>query len=164
MRPLLNGGTLGGRLLSLGSVSRSEAATRFPFLSERFRGRRSAIKDFTHRDPDFVFWIFPDGGLHDARRAHAANVPRGFEYILDDEPDYGGFLRGRVATDIDGNQLVVVYCRSDALAEPGSKLDQFLSGVREIPVPVNPNALVISDNGDIYGTIDDLDGRVLTTT
>ncbi|RYZ05159.1 MAG: hypothetical protein EOO73_21400 [Myxococcales bacterium] len=148
-------------MLSLGSISRSEASAHFPFLSARFRGRRSAIKEFTHRDPDFVFWIFPDGRLHDARRAHAANVPRGFEYILDDEPDYGGFLRGRVATDIDGNQLVVVYCRSEALAEPGPKLNQLLSGIRELPVPVNAGALVISDNADIYGTIDDLERRAL---
>ena len=34
-----------------------------------------------------------DGRLHDARDAHARNVPKGHEYILDDEPDYGGFLR-----------------------------------------------------------------------
>jgi hypothetical protein len=149
-------------LLSLGSISRSQAAERFPFLSPRFRGRRAAIKEFTHRDPDFVFWIFPDGRLHDAKRAHAKNVPHGFEHIVDDEPDYGGFLRGRVASDLDGYQLVVVYCRQEALAEAGSKLDQFLSGIRNLPVPLSPTALVISDNGDIYGTIDDLNARALT--
>jgi len=149
-------------MLSLGSISRTEAAETFPFLSPRFRGRRGAIKEFTHRDPDFVFWIFPDGTLHDAKRAHAQNVPRGFEHIVDDEPDYGGFLRGRIATDLDGNQLVVVYCRPEALAAPGPKVDQFLIGVRAAPVPVNPRALVISDNGDIYGTLDDLEARAST--
>jgi hypothetical protein len=52
-------------------------------------------KELTHSQPDLVFWIYPDGRLHDARDVHAHNVPRGYEYILDDEPDYGGFLRGR---------------------------------------------------------------------
>jgi hypothetical protein len=91
-------------------------------------GRRNKIKEFTHRDPDFVFWIYPDGRPHDAKRPHRDNVPRGYEAILDDEPDYGGFLRGRVAS-LGSGQLVVVYCRPEALAMPGEKLAQFLSGL-----------------------------------
>jgi len=35
-------------------------------------------------------------------------------------------------------------------------LTQFLSGVGELPVAVRDDALVISDNGDIYGTLNDL--------
>jgi len=147
-------------LITVGSVTRDEAALAFPFLAPRFRGRRSAIKDFTHRDPDFVFWIFPDGRLFDARDAHRQNLPRGYEHILDDEPEYGGFLRGRVASDSDGtNQLVVVYCPEEALATRGPKLSQLLAGLHELPVPLEERALVISDNGDIYGTIADLNVR-----
>jgi hypothetical protein len=84
-------------MITEGSISREEAASRFPFLSANYRGRRKEMRDFTHRDPDFVFWIYPDGRLHDARNAHRHHVPKGYEYILEDEPDYGGFLRGRVA-------------------------------------------------------------------
>ena len=142
-------------MLTVGSVSREAAAGRFPFLAARFSGRRNAIKEFTHRDPDFVFWVFPDGRLFDARDAHRRNVPRGFEHILDDEPEYGGFLRGRVASDPD-NQLVVVYCVADALAVPGAKVKQLVTALAQLPVPVAGDALVISDNGDIFGTVDDL--------
>ena len=57
-------------MLTIGSVTRENAATLFPFLAEHYSGRRSAIRELTHRDPEFVFWIFPDGRLHDARRSH----------------------------------------------------------------------------------------------
>ncbi|RYG62802.1 hypothetical protein EON80_22435 [bacterium] len=145
-------------MVTTGSVSREEAAIRFPFLAAKYSGRRKAIKDFTHRDPDFVFWIYPDGRLFDARDAHIKNVPRGYEHILDDEPDYGGFLRGRVASLFD-DQLIVIYCREEALAAPGEKLEQFLKGLDQIPVFVDEEALVISDNGDLYGTLADLQER-----
>lgn len=145
-------------MLTVGSVSREDAARAFPFLSARFRGRRAAIKELTHRDPEFVFWIHPDGLLHDARDAHRRHPPRGFEHIIDDPPDYGGFLRGRLASD-DGHQIVVVYCRAEALAGPGPSLTQLLIGLRQLPVPLGDQALVISDNGDIYGTLADLAAR-----
>jgi hypothetical protein len=74
-------------VITVGSVSRDELAETFPFLLPRFRGRRNAIKALTHARPDFVFRIYPDGRLDDARDAHARNVPRGYEHILDDEPD-----------------------------------------------------------------------------
>jgi hypothetical protein len=114
------------------------------------------IKDFTHTAPDFVFWIYPDGRVHDAKNAHRNNLPKGHEHILRDEPDYGGFLRGRVATK-DGQQLIVIYCRSEALAYDRQKIQLFLKGVSNFPIPVNDNCLIISDNGDIYGTFADLE-------
>lgn len=142
-------------MITVGSVSREAAAARFPFLAAKVSGRRNQIKKFTHRDPDFVFWIYPDGQLHDAKRSHRDSVPRGHEAILDDEPDYGGFLRGRVAS-LGRNQLVVVYCRPEALATPGEKLSQFVRGLSQLPVPLDDQALVVSDNADIYGTVADL--------
>ncbi len=145
-------------MLTLGSVSREEAAARFVFLSSRFSGRRRAIKEFTHRDPDFVFWVFPDGTLFDARDAHRTNVPRGYEHILLDEPEYGGFLRGRVASE-DQDQLIVVSCLPEALASAGNKLSQFLAGINQLPVPTTDETLVISDNGDIFGNLHDLNRR-----
>jgi hypothetical protein len=36
-------------MVTVGSVSREEASIAFPFLSSRFRGRRSAIKEFTSK-------------------------------------------------------------------------------------------------------------------
>jgi hypothetical protein len=110
------------------------------------------MREFTHRDPDLVFWIAPDGRLHDARRSHRENPPKGFEHIVDDEPDYGGFLRGRVARAED-HQLVVVYCRPGALTDPGPAVEQLLKGLDAAPVPIDEDALVVSDNADIYGTV-----------
>ncbi len=145
-------------MITIGSIPREVAAERFAFLAKTYGGRQRAIKEFTHRDPDFVFWIYPDGRLHNARDSHAKNVPRGFAYIVNDEPDYGGFLRGRVAS-LFGDQLIAIYCREEALAAAGGKLTQFLRGIAHIPVLVWEDALVISDNGDIYGTLADLQAR-----
>src|SRR3954471_1746842 len=115
-------------MITVGSITREAAAEKFPFLADHFPGRRNAIRDLTHRDPEFVFWIFPDGRLHDARRSHRDNVPKGYEHILHDEPDYCGFLRGRVVR-LDDSQLIVVYCRPEALAKPGSSIEQLVSGL-----------------------------------
>jgi hypothetical protein len=148
-------------VITLGSISRDTASSRFSFLAPRARGRRTSLREFTHRDPELVFWIDPSGRLLDAKRSHRANPPRGFEHIVDDEPDYGGFLRGRVARS-DEHQLVVVYCRSNALEAAGPAVEQLLTGIDAAPIPVEEDALVISDNADIYGTVADLRARLLT--
>ena len=145
-------------MITVGSVPREEAAGRFSFLSPRARGRRTALREFTHRDPELVFWIDPTGQLLDAKRSHLQNPPKGLAHILDDEPDYGGFLRGRIARS-DEHQLVVVYCRSEALEGGGPAVTQLLAGLDAAPIPVDEEALVVSDNTDIYGTIGDLRAR-----
>lgn len=145
-------------MISIGSIERSKATAEFPFLAKKYKGRRKAIKEFTHLSPDYVFWIYPDGELFDAKDAHRKNTPKGFAHILDDEPDYCGFLRGRIASNY-GPKLVVVYCREEALAHDKAKIAQFLSGISKLPIPVPENTLVISDNGDIYGTISDIRDR-----
>ncbi|MDB6077096.1 MAG: hypothetical protein JWO82_843 [Akkermansiaceae bacterium] len=150
-------------MLTVGSLSRATAAGTFPFLAERFPGRRNAIKEFTHLAPDFVFWIYPDGELFDARDAHRSHPPPGHESILRDEPDYGGFLRGRVASNF-GPPLVVVYCRPEALAEDPAKMAQFLDGISQLPIPLDDSTLVVSDNADLYGTIADLEARLAEIT
>ena len=142
-------------MISVGSIARETATKWFPFLAEHYSGRRNAIRDLTHGDPEFVFWIFPNGRLHDARRSHRDNVPKGYEHILLDEPDYGGFLRGRVVRLFE-HQLIVVYCRSEALAKPGAPVEQFINGLEQMPVPIDDDALVVSDNADIYGTVGDI--------
>jgi hypothetical protein len=142
-------------MITVGSITREVASEFFAFLAFHYSGRRNAIRDLTHRDPEFVFWIFPNGKLHDARRSHRNNVPKGFEHILKDEPDYGGFLRGRVVRQ-NGKQLIVIYCRPKALTHPGAQVEQLIRGLEEVPIPIDDDALVISDNGDIYGTVLDV--------
>jgi len=146
-------------MITIGSVSRTEAAQAFEFLAGDFRGRRTAIRSLTHAAPEFVFWIYPDGRLHDAQTSHRAHPPRGYEHILMDEPDYCGFLRGRIVRQSD-RQLIVVYCRAEALAGATKSLRQLLTGLEQMPIPIDDSALVVSDNADIYGTILDLWERV----
>ena len=105
-------GALQRHMITVGSVTRDAAAQRFPFLALKYSGRRAAIKEFTHRDPDFVYWIYPDGRLHDARDSHAKNEPRGYEHIVNDEPDYGGFLRGRVASLLTTSWLLSIAVKT----------------------------------------------------
>lgn len=105
-----------------------------------------------------MFWIYPDGTLCDARDSHKRHPPKGYQHILKDEPEYCGFLRGRVASN-HGPQLVVVYCRADALAEDHIRIRQFVQGIAQLPTPLDEYALVISDNGDIYGTVTDVKTR-----
>ena len=146
-------------MITTGSISREQAEKDFPFLAENFRGRRKAIKEFTHLSPDFVFWIYPDGELFDAKDAHKKYQPKGYSHILQDEPDYCGFLRGRIASNF-GRQIIVVYCRQEALFQDHSKILQFLKGMSQLPIPLQSNTLVISDNADIYGVISDLQNKV----
>jgi hypothetical protein len=42
---------------------------------------------------------------------------------------------------------------------PGPPLTQFLRGLSTVPVPLANDALVISDNADLYGTLADLTSR-----
>ena len=145
-------------MITVGSISRDLASDTFPFLAKKFKGRRKVIKKFTHYSPEYVFWIYPDGKLFDAKDSHCKNLPKGFEHILNVEPDYGGFLRGRIASNY-GPQLVVVYCRQNTLAKKGEKLEQFLCGISQVPLPLDDSALIISDNGDIYGMLSDLKSK-----
>lgn len=146
-------------MITVGSIKRESVSHIFPFLALKYKGRRKAIKGFTHLSPDYVFWIYPDGTLFDAKDSHKNHVPKGYESILNDEPDYGGFLRGRVASN-HGAQLIVVYCRPGALVENDRLLRQFVQGMSQLPIPLHEDALVISDNGDIYGTLNDVKGRI----
>ena len=148
-------------MITVGSIARESASAIFPFLAKDFNSRRRAIRTLTHRAPEFVFWVFPDGRLYDARDSHLRNTPKGFEHNRNDEPEYGGFLRGRVVRQV-ADQLIVVYCRADALVNDWERIRQFLTAMQQIPIPIDAAALVISDNGDIYGTLGDLYDRMPT--
>ena len=145
-------------MVTVGTITRKEASESFPFLAKKYRSRRKAIKEFTHLSPDYVFWIYPNGSLFDGKDSHKKNTPKGYEYILDDEPDYCGFLRGRVASNY-GPQIIVVYCRKQALVNDQEKMKQFIEGISQLPIPIDEQALVISDNADIYGTVNDIKSR-----
>ncbi len=148
-------------MITVGSITRKKATLHFPFLREKYSGRRKAIKAYTHTYPEFVFWFYPDGTLFDAKDAHKKNVPKGHDYILDDQPNYGGFLRGRLARQFE-EQIIVVYCAPETLVNDMDKIDQLLRGIAQIPVPIATDTLVISDNGDLYGTLADLEDRLNT--
>jgi hypothetical protein len=151
---------MGKRLIGCGSIPRTDASDKLPFLQVKYPGRRTEIRSNTHTDPLLVFWIIPQGDFSDARDGHIRNPSPGHSHILKDEPEYGGFLRGRVA-NYAGIVFVVVYCRADALKNDSARISQFASGVSQMPIPIPQDALVISDNGDLYGSILDLMTRAL---
>lgn len=145
-------------MITVGSVGREVAAQTFDFLAQNFRGRRNAMRAFTHTAPEFVFWVAPNGELLDAGDAHRKNPPENYEWILSDEPDYGGFLRGRVARRFE-HQLIVVYCRPELLKDDKLAIARLLDGLGQIPI--DENALIVSDNADIYGTVSDLNDAIV---
>lgn len=59
-----------------------------------------------------------------------------------------------------GSQLIVVYCRPEALASDRGKVEQFLDSISQLPIPPAPDALVVSDNADFYGFIADIEARL----
>jgi hypothetical protein len=65
----------------------------------------------------------------------------------------------RLDAAVSGGRRTSRLRRAEALATPGAKLTQFLRGVDRVPVPVRPDALVVSDNADLYGTLADLRDR-----
>ncbi len=68
-------------------------------------------------------------------------------------------LRGRVVRQL-ADQLIVVYCRSDALVDDPNRIQQFIRAMDQMPIPLDDSALIISDNADIYGTLADVRGRL----
>ena len=53
----------------------------------------------------------------------------------------------------------MVYCRPELLASNEDAVRQLLTGLSQMPIPIDDDALVVSDNADIYGTVRDLWGR-----
>jgi len=74
-------------MITIGSVSREQASEDFTFHAGKFKGRRKAIKEFTHLAPENVFWIYPDGKLFDAKDTHKKNVPKGYNQITSSQLD-----------------------------------------------------------------------------
>ncbi len=60
------------------------------------------------------------------------------------------------------DQLIVVYGRANALVDDHARINQFLLAMAQMPIPLDEDALVISDNADIYGTLYDLRERLPT--
>jgi len=73
--------------------------------------------------------------------------------------EYGGFIRGRFASNL-GQPILVVYCRETALIDDKSKIEQLSIGLDQLPVPISRDTVVISDNGDLYGTLEDVENRI----
>ena len=49
-------------------------------------------------------------------------------------------------------------------SQPGAQVEQFVLGLERMPIPIDDEALVISDNADIYGTVADMCKRSGATT
>lgn len=145
-------------MITVGSVSREDAARWFPFLSPSAPGRRTAMRDFTHRDPEFVFL---DLSRRAALRRETQPSREPAEGLRAHHRRRTGlrWLPSRSRRTTRRPPLIVVYCRSEALAEHGPAVAHLLAGLSRIPSPIDDDALVVSDNADIYGTVADLAAR-----
>lgn len=61
----------------------------------------------------------------------------------------GSITRDQAAARYAGDQLIVVYCAPEALANNCDKIAQLLASFAKVPIPIDAHALVISDNGDL---------------
>ncbi|MGD1841629.1 MAG: hypothetical protein ACFB0B_12140 [Thermonemataceae bacterium] len=147
-------------MITVGSVSREEATQRFYFLERRFTGRKKAIQDFTHAHPEFNFWIDPTGKLWDAREAQRHRINKLPTDLPENVMQESDFLKGHLARQFE-DQIIIVHCDQEALIDNQRKLKQLVVGIAQIPVFIHKDALVISDQGDLYGTLEDIERRLI---
>jgi hypothetical protein len=113
---------------------------------------RGAIRDLTHGTPEFVFWDFiPTVGFTTTHQSPSSSATRLRNTSSATNPITAVFLRGRVVR-YAGQQLIAVYCRSDALASAYPvTFASSLADWSRCRYQLTISALVVSDNADIYG-------------
>jgi hypothetical protein len=141
--------------LTIGSVQRVEASTWFPFLADNVPQRVADLEAFVEDASETEIAIAKDGTLAEPQEVARASKRPGFAQIVRGEPAAADVMRCIIAQRL-GRQLVVVYCRSEALAAAGPALTQLLQGLEQLPIPLDDDALIVSNLGDIYGTFDDV--------
>jgi hypothetical protein len=142
--------------ITVGSISREAAAMRYPFLAETCRrtATQAAIQSLATTEPNYFFSIRVDGtiqSLLNLNELQAHTVGRTAE--SDD------LLLLQVLGMTQGQLMITFLLDADALAQPGPRLGQFVAGVQNISIPLDHAAFVISDEGDLYGTLSDVIGR-----
>lgn len=75
----------------------------FKDLSEMY----ARIRNITHADPLFIFWISPMGEVLEVHNSHRESPPDGDKTIFNDR-SHKGYLRGRVA-EFGDKIYIVIY-------------------------------------------------------
>jgi len=142
--------------ITVGSFSREQAAVRFPFLAHgrtRLHTQR-AVQQLTSTDLNYYYRIREDGSIHS--QLNLNNLER-FEQT-GERVDYESFLLVQIISMIQG-QLVIAFSQREELAFPGPRVVQLYRGIEQFSVQVYETALVISDEGDIFGLFADFVAR-----
>jgi hypothetical protein len=141
--------------VTVGSVNREAAGLRYPFLAENHRraATQLAIQSLATTEPNYFFSIHLDGSVHsllnlNELRAHSAGTTADSDDLL-----------LQVLGMTQGQLIITFLLDEDALAQPGPRLNQFVTGVQNISFPLDQSAFVISDEGDLYGTLGDVIDR-----
>lgn len=142
-----------------GTVTREEAAKRFHFLGNTCRkdSIMEAIKQLVKSNKSFHVWIEQNGSAEENSETdsieesiHLSSTQSGERKTKDSDYIYVQIIHAL------HDQLIVVYFQSELLGFPGSQTLRFVKGMQSIKSPYDYSALVISDQGDLYGTMEDV--------
>jgi hypothetical protein len=142
--------------VTVGSVLRAAAALKYPLLSEdwdRSQTRR-AIQKLSSDEPNYFFAISVDGTIRSLLNLNELD-----DDAIEQSAGEEGVLLLQVLSMMQGQLIIAFIDDENALVRPGARLTQFVKGMRSISLPLDPSALVISDGGDLYGTLADVLSR-----
>lgn len=147
------------RKFTTGTVSREEAAKRFHFLDNTC-GKDSimeAIKQLVKSNKTFHVWIGQDSSTEENSETDSieesiqlSSTQGGERKTKDSDYIYVQIIHAL------HDQLIVVYFQGELLGFPGSQTLRFVKGMQSIKSPYDYSALVISDQGDLYGTMEEV--------
>ena len=106
-------------MITVGSVSRDQAAEAFAFLAPRFRGRRTAIKELTHAQPDSINQPPQDGCERNPGGLLAGTSPQWVYVNRDPSPQYAvGTARNAAVIHRRDSRDSVAMSRQTPITDP----------------------------------------------
>jgi hypothetical protein len=153
--------------VTAGSVTREEAARRFHFLVKDC-GKNSvkeAIQQLVKTNKTFHVWIGSDGSAEECSETDAIEETIQLSINRDgkEKAKNTEYIYVQIIYALH-DQLIVVYFQGELLGFRGSQTVRFVKGMQTIKAPYSDLALVISDEGDLYGTMEDIFERANLTS
>jgi hypothetical protein len=130
---------------------------RYPFLAEHHRrtATQSAVQSLAATELNYFFSIRQDGTIQSLLNLNELQA-----HTVGRSADSDDLLLLQILGMTPGQLIITFLLDVDALAQPGPRLDQFVAGVHNISFfPLERTAFVISDEGDLYGTLSDVIDR-----
>lgn len=144
--------------ITVGSLTRAEVSAKYRFLADEYKPgtTQRAIQQLSTSDPNYFFRIRSDGTIHSLLNLNELNPA--VAHAHGEAIDFDTFMFLQVINMIHG-QLIIAYSELEGLAFPSPRLTQFVKAVQQISIPLAETAIVLSDQGDLYGTLADVKAR-----